>query len=75
MFCVISGFQINSILRSKKLMFYKILAQRGSSFCNRPLLTFQAFGLRAIRVAAKEDRVGGGGEGESHLKRDARRNF
>lgn len=53
-------------------MLYKVLAQRGSSFYNRPLLTFQAFGLRAIKVAAKEE---GGGGGESHLKRDARRNF
>ena len=38
------------------LTFYKVLAQQGSSFCNRALLNFQAFGLCDKMVAGEMSR-------------------
>ena len=35
-------------------MFHSVLAQQGSSFCNRACLNFQAFALRDMKMAARE---------------------
>ena len=44
---------------SRTLTFHNVLAQQGSSFCNRARLNFQAFALRDTKVVAQEGcRVG-----------------
>ena len=49
----------------RNLTFGNVLAQQGSSFCNRARLNFQAFELRGMKIAAEDPR---GGEGVYSLQ-------